>query len=275
MNIGLYRILFIISLSFLITSCKKEAEDIEVTETRPPVLKANSVDVNKAIGGFYSAVPEHYNENTNTYPLIIFLHGSGQVGNGTTALPSVAFGGIPKLLKDGLFPPGFKVNGKYFSFIILAPQFKWWDPDVQDVISFIDYARKNFRVDSTRIYLSGLSGGGVLTTEVAAEYSSKLAAIVPIAGVSSGGDVNLTCEKIAEGNLPVWVFHNDADSIINVAHARNFITTLKSFRPAILPKYTEFLPFGLEAHDAWTKATDPAYKENNMNIYEWMLQYSR
>jgi hypothetical protein len=28
-------------------------------------------------------------------------------------------------------------------------------------------------------------------------------------------------------------------------------------------------------HDAWTKASDPNYKENNMNMYEWMLQYHK
>jgi len=28
-------------------------------------------------------------------------------------------------------------------------------------------------------------------------------------------------------------------------------------------------------HDAWTQASDPEYREEGMNIYEWMLQYKR
>ena len=270
------KILFvIIAVSCLVTSCKKEIEkDDETVETRPPVLQANSIRINDAIHGFYSAVPEHYNTTTTRYPLIIFLSGSGQVGNGSTNLPSLAYGGIPKLLQEGLFPPAFSVNGKTFSFVILAPQLKWWRPGTKEIIDFIDYAVKNYRIDSTRIYLSGLSGGGALTTEIAAVCPLRLAAIVPISGVSTG-DVNATCEKIAKADLPVWVFQNTEDKVFDAVYSMNFMTVLKSFRPAVFPKYTEFLPFGLDGHDAWTKATDPSYKENNMNIYEWMLQYSR
>jgi len=47
------------------------------------------------------------------------------------------------------------------------------------------------------------------------------------------------------------------------------------FKSAVPAKYTELLPFGDNGHDAWTKATDPDYRENGMNIYEWMLQYHR
>jgi predicted peptidase len=274
MKTYLYHILVIVALPVLITGCKKETKETGNIETRPPVLKANTVDINDVIGGFYSALPEHYYETTTRYPLIIFLHGLGQIGNGSTDLLSLTYGGIPKLLNDGLFPPSFNVNGKQFSFIILAPQFKWW-PGIEQVNSFIDYARKNFRIDTTRIYLSGLSWGGILTTQFAAAYPSKLAAIVPISGVPWGAGTNTICEKIAHSSLPVWVFQNDWDDLYTVDSARSFITVLKSFHPAIPPIYTEFLPFGLQGHDAWTKATDPAYKENNRNIYEWMLQYSR
>jgi hypothetical protein len=50
---------------------------------------------------------------------------------------------------------------------------------------------------------------------------------------------------------------------------------LDSFHPAIPPRLTEFEPMGLLGHDAWTRATDPHYRENNKNIYEWMLSYHR
>jgi hypothetical protein len=33
--------------------------------------------------------------------------------------------------------------------------------------------------------------------------------------------------------------------------------------------------FNANVHDSWTKATDPSYKENGMNIYEWMLCYKK
>ncbi len=84
------------------------------------------------------------------------------------------------------------------------------------------------------------------------------------------------CKSLADGRLPIWLyFTTDGDQVINIDESKNFISLLNSFNPAIPPRFTIFPMFGLSGHDAWTKATDPLYKENNMNIYEWMLQYAR
>jgi len=61
---------------------------------------------------------------------------------------------------------------------------------------------------------------------------------------------------------------------LDVNLTRHFVSLINSFSPAITAKYTEFLPYGLWNHDAWTKATDPAFKEDGINIYAWMLPYS-
>lgn len=140
---------------------------------------------------------------------------------------------------------------------------------MEDVEGFIQYAKKVYRVDTTRIYLSGLSMGGFITTEMAARYPSQLAAIVPISGVL---DNTAVCKQIAEGSVPVWAFHNKRDPSINISSVENFIAAINQFTPALPPKLTVFDAFG---HDAWTEALNPKYKEQGMNVYEWMLQYSR
>jgi hypothetical protein len=70
----------------------------------------------------------------------------------------------------------------------------------------------------------------------------------------------------------VWAFHSEDDPQINVTMAKAFTSKINSFKPDIPAKLTVW-PTG--GHDAWTRAIEPMYKENGMNIYEWMLQYHR
>ncbi|MEJ7768582.1 MAG: hypothetical protein WKF89_12270 [Chitinophagaceae bacterium] len=261
-------------------SCKKNDTFIplkkvvaynDIIETLPPVLKAVKTSISDVIGGFYSALPYRYYETNKNYPLLIFVHGGGQIGNGNIDLPLVLNDGVPRLLAAKTFPPNFQVDGKNYSFIILAPQFKRY-PSNEEVNVFIKYAKKFFRVDTTRIYMSGLSMGGIITSDIGAQHTLSLAAIVPMAGVFSGSDINSKCQRIATGNLPVWAFHNSKDPSIDPKNSQNFVEGINIFSPAIAARLTMFDTYG---HDAWTQAIDPAYKENGINIYEWMLQYSR
>ena len=272
------RFIFILTFCFLLLSCKKNSvadpSSDDFIETEPQPISAVTQNINDAIRGFYSSTPVHYQQSSKKYPLLIFLHGAGQYGDGNKDLPILLNEAIAELLDAKLFPPDFNVNGKHFSFIILLPQFSR-KPLNEEVQSFISYALKNYRVDPKRVYLSGFSNGGAISCDVAAEFPSLFAAIVPIAGVSNQGDVNGKCKTLAEAKLPIWVFHNDNDVFVSINQSKEFIALLNGYNPAISPKFTIFPAFGIYGHDAWTKATNPQYKENNMNIYEWMLQYSR
>src|SRR5687767_5167178 len=98
--------------------------------------------------GFYQYTPTEYIVDTTTkYPLIIFLHGIGERGNGTTDLPKVLANGIPKLIQQG-HPMRFFWNGKWQTFLVLSPQlstaYGYWQN--QYISSMIDYARKNLRI---------------------------------------------------------------------------------------------------------------------------------
>lgn len=260
----------------LLNACRKDAKPTQadynaIVETQPPVLKPVVKKVNEAIGGYYAGLPAYYNQTSKSYPLLIFLPGGGQTGDGQIDLPLLLNDGIAELMEEKKFPPNFAVNGKNYSFINLTPQFNRYPSD-EDVKSFIIFAKKNYRVDTSRIYLSGLSLGGTLTSNMGGEYTAQLAAIAPIAGVSTGNDINVKCGNIAKGNLPVWVFHNSGDPLISALDPINFVSVINSFHPSVTPKLTLF---NNNTHDAWTKAIDPKYKENNMNMYEWMLNYSR
>src|ERR1700733_14390928 len=75
-------------------------------------------------GGFYEYLPVGYGTGSQTYPLIVFLAGSGELGNGTTDLPLMLHNGPPFLISQGNFPETFTVNGNTLSFIVISPQFK-------------------------------------------------------------------------------------------------------------------------------------------------------
>ncbi|MEO6000337.1 MAG: dienelactone hydrolase family protein [Chitinophagaceae bacterium] len=262
-------------MGVLLTSCKKDmkptADPNSLVETQPAIQKPITVKVNGAIGGYYSALPVHYNETTKSYPLLIFIPGSGQFGNGALDLPAILNDGVAQILDEKKFPPNFTVNGKNFSMIVLTPQFSHY-PANDEIASFIEYARKNYRIDATRIYISGLSMGGFVTSAFASEYASLVAAAVPISGVLTSGDLTARCLRIAQGKLAVWVFHNTEDPTINSSDSMDFVSMINNDHPSIPAKLTLFKA---SVHDAWTKAIDPAFKENKMNIYEWMLQYSK
>ena len=243
----------------------------EVAETSPPVLHPVTKYINNAVGGYYVGLPARYDLTTKIYPLLVFLPGGGQIGNGQLDLTLLLNDGIMQLLDEKKFPPAFTVKGKTYSFITVTPQFSYYPSDAE-VESFIAYVKKTYRVDNTRIYLSGLSMGGFITSDMGAVYTSQFAAIVPIAGVISDSGLAAKAANIARGNLPVWIFHNNGDPVNNVSMAVNFYASIQSNHPAIAPKLTLFPD---KVHDAWTKTINPNYKENGMNIYQWMLQYAR
>ncbi|HEY9487687.1 MAG TPA: alpha/beta fold hydrolase [Chryseosolibacter sp.] len=265
--------LLVLLLSCSLALCRDQDLHVDI-ETEPPILKANIVHVNEVVGGYYVGLPVHYQETSKKYPAIIFVHGGGQYGDGDSQLHQVLNEAIPELLQQKRFPPSFRVHGNNYSFIILAPQFSRHPTDEQ-VISLVNYAKETYDIDTSRIFLVGFSEGGRIACDVAASYPRQFAALVAMAGVSTLDDAESKCKSIADNSLPVWLLHNDEDQLMDVNLTRHFVSLINNYNPAIAPKYTEFFPYGLWNHDAWTKATDPAFKEDGVNIYEWMLQYKR
>ncbi len=230
-----------------------------------------SIPLTTNIGGFYEALPPDYDSSdSKKYPLLVFLHGGGERGNGTTDLPDIKRNAVTRLLDRKIFPTSFSVGGEDFSFIIISPQFIDW-PRNTDLDQVINYSLKNYKVDAQRIYVCGMSMGGGATWDYSINYNQKLAAIVPICGASWVDTASI--KKIGSSNLPVWAFHNLDDSIVTYASTTNrFFTIIKAVNPEYPFKLTLWENGG---HDAWTQATNPLYKEEGKNIYEWMLQFKK
>ena len=263
------------------TSCKKEgtnsipvsASSVEQAykETGLTVQKPITYNVNSNIGGYLEALPAHYTSYpTLRFPVIIFLHGQGEVGNGSqSSLSVVANNSIPHLIAMKTFPSNFIVNGVNYQFIVLSPQFKSW-PQSSDIDAMINYAKSKYRIDTTRLYLAGLSMGGGGVWDYAWNSGKRVTAIVPMAGASY--PTTYKGQQIALDSMAVWAFQNNDDPTIPSWYSTNYVQYINQYRPFTPAKVTLW-PTG--GHDCWTKASDPNYTENGKNIYQWMLSYQK
>lgn len=200
-------------------------------------------------------VPKSY-DGTKEFPIILFLHGAGETKN-------------PKAKKEGKMPvevgigPAIKKREKDFLFIVVIPRaegFGWGadNANAKRALAMLDEVEKEYKVDTKRQYLTGLSMGGYGTWSIAAAHPDRWAAIVPICG---GGNTK-DAEKIK--NIPCWCFHGDADSAVPVQRSRDMIDALK--KAGAEPKYTEYPKVG---HNSWDKAygTD--------ELYTWLLDQKK
>jgi Secretion system C-terminal sorting domain len=236
---------------------------------------ARSISITSNTHGFYEYLPAGYSSGSATYPLLITLAGSGELGNGTTDLPAMLHNGPPQLISEGKFPSSFTVDGQTFSFVVISPQFVGGASDA-DVDAVINYAVAHYRVDTGRIYLTGLSLGGAAVWSYAPEegHAQRLAAIVPIAGGQMWSEL-AGAEVLASANLPIFASANLNDPTVPSALTIANINLINSVRPAIHPTALDTI-FNASGHEGWTTTYDPTIPmHNGLNIYQWMLQYSR
>jgi len=244
------------------------------TESSAPVQKRITHSINASVNGYLEALPASYSQKPNhKYPLIIFLHGRKGAGDGSFAeLANVEDISIPYLIKQKKFPKNFIVGENTYQFIVISPQFKrkcWplsWDVD--DVVDFII---KKYRVDINRIYLCGDSMGGGGVWDYAIDHGKRLAAIAPFAGAS--WPTTDKGKKIAESGVPVWAFHNKSDPDVPAWYSIDYVKYTNKYNPVVTAKLTLF--YNTTVHNCWNTAIDPSYKENNKNLYEWMLSHHR
>jgi len=232
-----------------------------------------------------STPPSYKDDTTKHWPLLLYLHGSGESHSNNIELAKAH--GIPRLvqayenLKNGKpapektqyrsepLPEDFEelppVNlgcAKIVAeqFITLTPQVEP-DPkdnsvdwEVKSLSALLDEIEKKYRVDKERIYVTGNSMGGFGAFSLAQEQPERFAAIIPICG---GGDPE---SAIKLKNLPIWVLHGYKDDIVPFHNSEEMVDALKKIEGNV--KFTTFTDAW---HDCWTETY------NMKEIYEWLL----
>lgn len=225
--------------------------------------------------GFYQYLPPAYNKAPATkHPLIIFLHGIGEKGTGSPEdLKKINCCGIPKYIDKG-HTMEFTWDGKKESFVVLYPQlysrYGTWENYYID--SMIRYAKDNLNIDTSRIFLTGLSlggGGSWVYAASSVRRATQLAGIVPV--VSPCFMMN-GC-NIANAKLPVLAIHAWDD---DKASPYCTIYAVKSINDCGATIHPNVVIYDNGGHYVWVyRAYDTGYKYFNPNVYEWMLAQNR
>lgn len=182
-------------------------------------------------------------ETGKRYPLILFLHGSGSRGSDNT-----------RHLVHGWPIISYMIEKKKECFF-LAPQCpvkqRWRgfekgkltaEPSAQMalVLELLDKTIKERPVDTSRMYVTGLSMGGYGTWDIILRRPDLFAAAMPICG---GGDTTLAWKV---RSVPIWVFHGDSDTIVPPTYSRQMVSALWQCDGNV--RYREYPGVG---HNCW------------------------
>lgn len=279
----------ILLLSLIAESCRKPADE-EVIQADEKVMAASDLELSSALAtptarnsminyesyyvsaadsrihGYIISLPLTYNEaNSTKYPLMVFLHGAGEK-------PLIRDYEINKLKAHG---PHREIYSKKRSFpaIVVSLQMEKWAGEIKPAVvkEFIDIltgAKKvsqargagvglmSYKVDASKISLTGLSQGGNSVYKTAFSYPNTFASISVFAGyVCSPSDMALI-------KIPTYIRHNSGDLAIGVTNAYNaksWIDRGKPTEPVDLNIYKKF------GHDSWSAS----YASEELYTWHW------
>ncbi|MFV0471641.1 MAG: dienelactone hydrolase family protein [Paludibacteraceae bacterium] len=198
--------------------------------------------------------PDNY-DKTRKYPLVLFLHGAGERGSDNEK----------QLTHGGLLFTNLQNRRDYPSIVIFpqCPENEFWvkiDERNNNIFSFpdkpkistplllvkklVDSYKKTESIDKKKVYILGLSMGGMGTFDMICRYPRYFAAAIPICG----GVYEPRLKKARK--MPIRIFHGAADNVVNINHSRNAYYELK----ADGSQRAELIIFPGVGHNSWDDA---------------------
>jgi len=198
-------------------------------------------------------VPPDY-DGATAYPLILFLHGAGERGNDNEAQLNNNANGAMRLLDDD--------NLALQPVFMIAPQCPtdgWWSGGtLTSAIHLVDQLATTYNIDPDRVYVTGLSMGGMGTWSAVTAEPDRFAAAVPMSG---NGDTN-PAGNVAD--IPMWFFHAANDGTVGVEGSDNLVAALRNAGASTI--YTRYDTGG---HGIWPVAyTHPL-------LFQWIVSQQR
>jgi poly(3-hydroxybutyrate) depolymerase len=198
-------------------------------------------------------IPTNYNAGTR-YPIVLFLCGSGERGTDNR---------LQLTGQTGCLVFASETNQPYNPSFMVAPQCPttatWTDAAIRTrVLGLMNLLMSQYSIDTNRLYITGLSLGGMGSWDYIGQYPNMYAAAIPMSG---SGPVALA-PKMTQ--TPIWNFHAANDSTVNVSGSRTMVDAVR--RAGGNPVYTEYASGG---HGIWT----PAY--NTPILMSWVYSQRR
>ena len=247
---------------------------------------------------YFLYLPKGYEtEKGRLWPVILFLHGGGERGDGKKELDRV--------LKHGPLKEAW-VKGRDLPFIIISPQMPPLEPELRrareearrkrprgprlapgmsreptgeeplwgdegppqgwwvyekDVLNMVDRTLAEYRADPDRVYVTGLSYGGFGAFHFAAAFPYRWAAVAPICGAANPK----TVARIAEAKLPIWIFAGGRDRVVRPEWVlRSAVQLEEAGHPDV-----RFTVHEDQGHSVWNRVYE------GWDLYNWFLQHRR
>ena len=236
-------------------------------------------------------LPPGYQSGSGKYPLLVFLHGSGEAGKDPAQICNTASAGGPSyLIEHGGWPASFRnpADGRSYAFIVVSPQSdNGWSSSGDETDHMVRYLVAQYRVDTSRIYLTGISAGGGGVVEYVAHLNNKednpagdndhirrwkAAAIVLMSAATNIPQLSWANIMVRD-SVKVWGYgdpNKDTYGEFTMKDVDNV--------NAIKPGWGVFTP-GTQGHGGWAGIYNPVFRQTingvSMNIYEWLLTNTR
>ncbi|HVT99599.1 MAG TPA: prolyl oligopeptidase family serine peptidase [Acidobacteriaceae bacterium] len=217
----------VLAFSFLLAACLPAQAAPHRQDTG---FLNRSLVVNGTLRRYVVYLPDTWNKQ-QAWPVILFLHGSGE--RGSEGMDETQIG----------LPQSIRLHPERWPFVVVMPQVPfshhhWTDPDMMTMaIAALDAEVKEFHGDRDRVYLTGLSLGGYGVWEIAKAYPHRFAALVPVCGgvfwsyqPDRWREVNTLPAEYARfvGRTPTWIFHGADDPVVNPRQSRLMFAALKA-----------------------------------------------
>lgn len=212
-------------------------------------------------------------DSTQSYPVVLFLHGAGERGDDNEAQLTH---GVSTFLND-------KYRTEYPCFVIApqCPKEGYWSsanisrdqyplkiefdytneitPALEAAMELLFSYVSDGLIDTSRIYITGLSMGGMGAFEAVGRFPVLFAAAVPVCGGGDKVSYNETTAKV-----PFWIFHGEQDGVVPVQHSRDMYAHLIALKSNSI--YKEYPGVN---HNSWENAYD------EVTLLPWVFSKKR
>jgi hypothetical protein len=240
-------------------------------------------------------LPVNYNKSlAKGYPLILMMPGAGERGNcwdnkcyhadrtynpltNSPAAPTsnshellnndhnLLHGGKQHLdarnLAGSKLPDDPTLSSRAFPGFVLFPQSLngWTSTNVQDAVKLVRLLMKKYNIDPDRIYIHGLSNGGIAVLETIKRAPWLFAAALPMSAPGDGGIISKNLQSTVS-QIPMWFFQGGQDKAPTPAKTEGYVKSLRD--AGAIVRYSLYPNLG---HGVW----NTAYKEPE--FFKWML----